>query len=166
KMERELVDARVGIKTETHLRFAPAFRHRGAAKDVKQQLRGHKQVAVLEAMAGFALEGAAEPRQSDVLERAAAATSTVRSLIDKGILEAVEKEVIRTPLGDLPDAPAPPPRLLHPAQQQALDALTSAIDAGAFETFLLHGVTGSGKTEVYIAALKRVLAKGQTGIIL
>jgi primosomal protein N' (replication factor Y) len=165
-MTKELTAPKVRVKTATHLRFAPAFQHPSAPKDLKAQLRGHKQVAVIEVMAGFRAEGVREPPQTDVMDRAQAAHSTVRSLLDKGMLEAVQKEVLRTPLGDLPAPPTPPERVLHPAQQQALDALTEAVAAERFETFLLHGVTGSGKTEVYIAALKDVLARGKTGIIL
>jgi primosomal protein N' (replication factor Y) len=42
----------------------------------------------------------------------------------------------------------------------------SAVDEGQFRTFLLHGVTGSGKTEVYMAALERALRAGRGGIVL
>jgi primosomal protein N' (replication factor Y) len=161
-----LSDPSVSAKTEKHIRFAPAFQHAGAAQDLKQQLRGHKQQAVVETLAGLAAEGVPEPRQADVMDRAEAAHSTVQSLIDKGMVEAVEKEVHRSPLDALPDPGDPPDHALHPAQQAALDAISDAVADQRYETFLLHGVTGSGKTEVYIAALKQVLAQGGTGIIL
>ena len=51
-------------------------------------------------------------------------------------------------------------------QQQALDALGEALRKKKFQTFLLHGVTGSGKTLVYIELLRRVLAEGKTAIVL
>jgi primosomal protein N' (replication factor Y) len=51
-------------------------------------------------------------------------------------------------------------------QQKALDALDSALRQKRFQTFLLHGVTGSGKTLVYIELLRRVLADGKTAIVL
>jgi len=166
EMETTLSDPSVSAKTERHLRFAPAFRHDGAAQDLIEQLRGAKQKAVVEALDGFAAEGVHEPLQSDVMERAEASYSTVNSLVDKGMVEVVEKEVRRSPLDGLPDPGAPPNHTLNADQQQALDAVTGAVDNRAYQTFLLHGVTGSGKTEVYIAALKRVLAQGRTGIIL
>jgi len=166
ELETTLSDPSVSVKTERHLRFAPAFRHDGAAAELKEQLRGKKQRAVVEALDGFAAEGVREPRQSDVMDRADASYSTVNSLVDKGMVEKVEKEVRRSPLDDLPDPGDPPNHTLNDDQQAALDAIGGAVEERSYETFLLHGVTGSGKTEVYIAALKRVLAQGRTGIIL
>lgn len=55
---------------------------------------------------------------------------------------------------------------LHPQQQAALGAIKGALNGGAFKTFLLQGVTGSGKTEVYLRAIAEVLAKGQQAIVL
>jgi primosomal protein N' (replication factor Y) len=165
-VETVLSSERASAKTEMHLRFAPAFQHKDAAPDLIEQLRGEKQRAVIKALAGFRAQGTPEPRQADVVERADAPYSTVRSLVEKGMIEKVEKEVMRSPLDDLPPPDPPPDHDLRPAQQEAFDALTDAVEACRYGTFLLHGITGSGKTEVYIRALKAVRAQGRTGIIL
>ena len=166
ELDTGLSGAKVSAKTALHVRFAPAFQHEGAPADLKEQLRGHKQKAIIEALAGFRKEGVPEPAQTEVLERADASHSSLSSLVDKGMLETVEKEVVRSPLDDLPDPGPAPDHTLHPAQQDAYDAIAGAVDDGSYHTFLLHGVTGSGKTEVYIAALKDVIEQGRTGIIL
>ena len=51
-------------------------------------------------------------------------------------------------------------------QQQALEAVANRIQVGGFETFLLHGVTGSGKTEVYLRAMEKARALGRRSLIL
>ena len=98
--------------------------------------------------------------------RADASYSTIRSLVDKGMIEKVDKEVLRSPLDDLPEPDSPTEHNLLPAQREALDAITDAVDDRRYGTFLLHGITGSGKTEVYIRALESVLEQGRTGIVL
>jgi len=55
---------------------------------------------------------------------------------------------------------------LNPDQQGALDTISSALNRGAHETILMHGVTGSGKTEVYIRAIEEVLSFGRQAIVL
>lgn len=58
------------------------------------------------------------------------------------------------------------PPTLNAAQNTAVTAITNAISVHHFAPFLLHGVTGSGKTEVYLAACARALAQNQQAIIL
>ncbi|MGQ9575353.1 MAG: replication restart helicase PriA [Thermoguttaceae bacterium] len=67
-----------------------------------------------------------------------------------------------------PDRPAPRqvPPCLNPDQQRALDVICAALDSGRHQTILIHGVTGSGKTEVYIRAIERVAQFGRQAIVL
>jgi primosomal protein N' (replication factor Y) len=59
-----------------------------------------------------------------------------------------------------------PEHELNPAQLDALDTITAAVAAHQFRPLLLHGVTGSGKTAVYLAAMRRALDAGRTTILL
>ena len=163
---REEKDGRppqVRIKKENHLRLAPPFRTSGAVRDLKEQLQGAKQLAIVDVLAEA---GEVGWRQADVLARADASAASAKALVERGIVERVEREVMRSPLDGMEAPGAPTSHVLNAAQQEALAQIEAAIDAGQFRTFLLHGVTGSGKTEVYIAALRRVLEAGKTGIIL
>ena len=56
--------------------------------------------------------------------------------------------------------------LFTPAQKAALEAINSAVDERKFLPMLLHGVTGSGKTAVYLSAMQTMLAKGRSAILL
>jgi primosomal protein N' (replication factor Y) len=55
---------------------------------------------------------------------------------------------------------------LNPAQQAAFQQIHEAIQASRFQTFLLHGVTGSGKTEVYLTAIETALAEGRSALLM
>ncbi|MCP6717451.1 DEAD/DEAH box helicase family protein, partial [Klebsiella pneumoniae] len=55
---------------------------------------------------------------------------------------------------------------LNDEQQVAVDQITLAVDQAATTTFLLEGVTGSGKTEVYLQSMAAALAQGKTALML
>ena len=167
RLEKYIRRPQVSIKHERYVRFVPQYRDQRNLSHLKDLLRGPKQIAVVEAIAAFEADGLISPKLAGVLARAKAPMSTIKSLVKKGYVEIFEKEVMRSTLGDIPLRSEPPPiRTLHEAQQSALDALNRTVSLETYAAFLLHGVTGSGKTEVYIEALKSVLAKGKTGIIL
>ncbi len=58
------------------------------------------------------------------------------------------------------------PERLTPEQAAAVDVLHTAVDTPGFQPFLLHGVTGSGKTEVYLRAVERALERGRGSLVL
>ncbi|MEO0557034.1 MAG: primosomal protein N' [Bacteroidota bacterium] len=159
RIDDEVQDGTARVKTERHLRLADDALDRPEYEAV----RGARQLALLDV-----LRQADEPvRQADALRDSGASSSTVKSLIGRGLVEAFDAEVERR-VDDFDEIPTePPPDLaLHPFQVHALDAITDAITAQRRETFLLQGVTGSGKTEVYLRALRAALDRGQSAIVL
>ena len=89
----------------------------------------------------------------------------VRSVIDKGILEIRAKRQLRDPIRHRKTSPQPNLQLTS-SQSSSLQAIASSLQTQAGHTFLLHGVTGSGKTEVYIHALKKCIDLNMRGIYL
>jgi primosomal protein N' (replication factor Y) len=104
----------------------------------------------------------------DMRELAAAAgaktAGPVRQLIDKGFLKRVTKTEVRAMWGERRVEQTAGLVLTH-AQQKAVDGIVGAL-GGSFSATLLHGVTGSGKTEVYIRAVEAVVKQGHSAIVL
>jgi len=88
----------------------------------------------------------------------------LKKLEEKSYIELFEKEFYRDPFGETipPDTSMPIPT---PHQAEAIQAIDKQIGQG-FQVFLLHGVTGSGKTEIYMRITDAALAKSLTALIL
>jgi primosomal protein N' (replication factor Y) len=91
--------------------------------------------------------------------------SLLRKLGARGLVEAFDQEVWRDPLGGLGELP-PEPLDPTPDQQRVIGELSAALDERRFRAVLLQGVTGSGKTLVYIRAAARALEQGRGVIVL
>jgi primosomal protein N' (replication factor Y) len=92
-------------------------------------------------------------------------TSALRGAVEAGLLNVREEERLRDPFADR-SFPAMEPHRLNSEQQAALETITTSMEAGRSEVFLLHGITGSGKTEVYLHAIEHALRRGRTAIVL
>ncbi|MFH1422851.1 MAG: primosomal protein N' [Planctomycetota bacterium] len=94
--------------------------------------------------------------------------SPVKSLAKKRLISIVKSEM---PLSDIPITKPPvwqepPIKEYTPEQQKAIELIDTYIEKDAFGVILLYGVSGSGKTEVYIRAIRRVVELGKQAIIL
>ena len=88
-----------------------------------------------------------------------------RRLEASGWLTVTHRPVVKDLTGR-PILPEPEPEAYTDEQQAALERLLPAITAHKFEPFLLYGVTGSGKTEMYVAACRAALAAGRQALVL
>src|SRR6266404_2961211 len=93
---------------------------------------------------------------SDLVKRASVSESVVRTLVKRGVVVEFEEDVRRDPLSrtELPEAEVF--KLTNP-QARALRSIEKRLSERVFATLLLHGVTGSGKTEVYIRAMQAAI---------
>ena len=89
-------------------------------------------------------------------------SASARALIGKGLAEW--GTVTADPVAAPPVTPAIEPPRLNPAQAEAVAAVTQSL--GGYRAFLLEGVTGSGKTEIYLRLTEEVLARGQQVMLL
>ena len=89
---------------------------------------------------------------------------TVKAFEDMGIAEVRSEDIYRNPVRNVTGERKHIE--LNKQQKNAVDTIIADYDNGDYKTYLLHGVTGSGKTEVYLEAIEHVLNKGRQAIVL
>lgn len=99
--------------------------------------------------------------QSELLQICNTSTSTLKTMVQKGYIVIEEREVLRTEQS--PVLAGDQPKSLTSAQASALEIIQSL---NGFAEILLHGVTGSGKTEVYLQAIAPLLNQGISVLVL
>ncbi|MEX0702323.1 MAG: primosomal protein N' [Planctomycetales bacterium] len=150
------VKKRAGTRVVNHFELAPDVRAKLDELDLPAKQRG-----ILAALAA-----SREPLDIEELTRAAGCgTGPIETLRKKGLIRAVRKRTAAfTP--DEAAVEIVPDLKLNPEQRQALDRILGLMRGGEHRTVLLHGVTGSGKTEVYIQAIREVVSYGRQAIVL
>lgn len=120
------------------------------------------------------------PRQREVLEHLRRVSGSSRSellvlfpgcegslktLTEQGFILEGQRERMRDPFADVMPAKDKPVEMTSP-QAQAFAAIGAALEVGGFRSMLLHGVTGSGKTEVYLRSIETVIHSGRQALVL
>ncbi len=155
-----MVDPRVRVSTERIARLLPTDPNWAVAELPTLRKRAPKQAACLDYLLDQG--GAATAKE---LGEVGVDGAVLRRLADRHLVELQEREVVRDPYAEVP---AEPPESLDPTgdQQDALDRILPDVAARRFSVHLVHGVTGSGKTLVYIEAVAAALEKQRGAIVL
>ncbi|WP_195573444.1 primosomal protein N' [Paenibacillus sp. 1001270B_150601_E10] len=151
-VETERIKDRIGVKKLKRVTLAVSLEQ---ANQLLTTLRAKRQQETIEQL----LQCDGEMPLKDLN------ASAVKALADKGFVVIDEVEVMRDPYSGRnfrPSAPLP----FTTEQQQVYDQLEAAIDKNEPSAFLLHGVTGSGKTEVYLQSIDHCLKQGKEAIVL
>jgi primosomal protein N' (replication factor Y) len=163
RQELSLPNARVRSKYIEFISMAPEISPdtlRDAAREMRA--RAPKQAACLDMVLDYENEDL--PRY-ELTSRTGASSATIKSLVEKQYLHIERRRIERTYYDSI-DAGPKPDITLNPDQLRALDTIEEALHTSKPGTLLLHGVTGSGKTQVYIEAIQRTLDIGKTAIVL
>ena len=108
--------------------------------------------------------GEAVPRK-ELAARYSYGERLLSRLAEEGLIARSRVRVFRSPFGDLlPHYPKP--EKLSSEQVSAVDTIVRSIELQSYQPFLLHGVTGSGKTEVYLQAAEKAIALGKSVLVL
>ncbi|MFI3212613.1 MAG: primosomal protein N' [Eubacteriales bacterium] len=137
---------------------------REKAKEEMELFRQKKQVAKVRLIEALL--------ESDTVEATFVAnilkisTSTIKSLEKSGMIEVSVQQCYRNPMEVATDAKIEPPKELSQEQQHAVNQVVEDFHQGIRKVYLIHGITGSGKTEVYLSMIENIILSGKQVIML
>ncbi|WP_079480276.1 primosomal protein N' [Halobacillus salinus] len=131
----------------------------GFLEDLSKQAK--KQKAIVE----YFTEHREPISKKQLLQTLSTTSASLKPLINDGVLKEFDQEVFRDPYQDREFERTTPFELTE-EQAEAIGPILKTIDREQHDTFLLHGVTGSGKTEVYLQSIQKVMDKGEEAIML
>ena len=157
-MEEEL-DAKYKAKYERFMRLSDVYHDESKTHELMDDLskRAFKQLEIL--LAFLALGGNADDdlMVKDVLKKANASSSILKTMAEKGVFKVYERRVSR--LKNFKSCSDVNEIVLSEAQQKAYNEIEAGFDSK--RPVMLHGVTSSGKTEIYIKLIKKALDEGK-----
>lgn len=165
--EKGLVELKSNIQSKARSQTISVVSLAKPVSDIEQQIlqlenRAPKQAEMLRILLACNDE---RLRTTELTKRADTSVAGLQSLEGKGLIRLESVQIVRNPLS-LDPVPSTQPLTLNPDQATALQEIQEAIDSDNRRLFLLHGVTGSGKTEVYMQAMASVLDRGKRVIVL
>ncbi len=144
-------------KIERYVRLHERFSEEGPMHELLDQLnRAPRQREVIFTLFGMAGKGKASVKISELTKKSGASPGVIKSLIDKNILEELKIETSRFN----PDLEEISGRVhLNEHQQQALQEIETSFETQ--DVCLLHGITSSGKTEIYVELIEKAISQGK-----
>ncbi|MCU9612160.1 primosomal protein N' [Caldibacillus lycopersici] len=141
--------------------YRPAFSEQEFKKRLESVTLGNKQAQIIQ----FFLAYFQPHTVASIEENVTGARNSLKSLVEKGFLQKEEHEQYRDPYQDRQFVRTTALALTE-EQQQVISPILKSIEEVNNDVFLLHGVTGSGKTEVYLQSIDEVIKKGKEAIVL
>jgi primosomal protein N' (replication factor Y) (superfamily II helicase) len=157
---QENMNDKYKTKEETYIHLAPDYTTEEKIEQLLNQwTKAPKQLALLLSFLHFEkTEG--EVSQKSILEKSGASHAQLKALIDKGILVAEKRKIDRLKSNSGKDE-----KLIHtlsPQQQVAFDSIKEQFKK--HQVHLLHGITGSGKTQIYVALINELIKQGEQAL--
>ena len=151
-----------GVKNKAGTREVLFF---SLADDAVQQVAGMKLPAKQRAVYEFLVETGQPMRADEISAAVDCGTAPIKGLREKGVLTAIRQRVAAHELYSK-HVEREPDLTLNEEQRFALATILNQLRSGKHQTLLLHGVTGSGKTEVYMQAIREAVSYGRQAIVL
>ncbi|WIG48541.1 primosomal protein N' [Bacillus halotolerans] len=168
QVQKGHIDVTYKVAQKANKKMVRYIQANAGKEELSKQAEGlSRQAAKQQAILHFFMtepEGTKIPA-ADLCKKTDTSSPTIKSLIQKGLLKETYEEVYRDPYQDKMFKKTEPLPLTD-EQSAAFQPIRRTLDNNEHQVFLLHGVTGSGKTEIYLQSIEKVLAKGKEAIVL
>ncbi|PLR94389.1 primosomal protein N' [Bacillus halotolerans] len=168
QVQKGHIDVTYKVAQKANKKMVRYIQANAGKEELSKQAEGlSRQAAKQQAILHFFMtepEGTKIPA-ADLCKKTDTSSATIKTLIQKGLLKETYEEVYRDHYQDKMFKKTEPLPLTD-EQSAAFQPIRRTLDNNEHQVFLLHGVTGSGKTEIYLQSIEKVLAKGKEAIVL